>query len=455
MGLSLITIKIIANYLGTAGTGYYNTIITYLSFFITFADFGLFSVGVREIAKHPEKREKLLGNIFSIRLISALVAGTAAIAIVFLTNYPAEIKTGVLVASLFFFFNLAGSIFDMIFQVRMEMQKVATAEVLSKIIAVASLYFVYIFNLGFYAVVATVSISAIAGFLIKFLMLKKSHLVKLCFESETVKDILRMSIPMGVIFVVDNFYFKVDTLILFYFKGAVDVGIYAIAYRVLETTMFAAAFLAYSLKPLLSKNIENDKEKAAKAATQGLTFLLFMALSIVVACTTFSKEIITFLANSDFVSGAPALIILSFSGILIYLNVLLGEIMIARDLRKYLFVLAISVLAFNIITNIIFIPRYSFIAAAYTTLASEILLFVLGFYMSKKIIPLKIDFGRFFKLAISAVLAILLASAMKSTGLYFLFPIAISLGFYLFVAYILDAVPKNIINNYLSSIKNR
>ena len=45
-----------------------------------------------------------------------------------------------------------------------------------------------------------------------------------------------MSAP-GSCLIVNNIYFKIDSLMLFYYKGAVDVGIYAVAYRVLETTL--------------------------------------------------------------------------------------------------------------------------------------------------------------------------------------------------------------------------
>ena len=455
LALSLISIKLVTNYLGPEGTGYYNTVITYLSFFITFADFGLFSVGVREIAKNPARTREILGNIFSIRIISALLAVTIAYLIVAFTNYPPEIKNGVLVAAVFPIFNLAASVYDIYFQYRLEMKKAAIAEVISRIVSVTTIYLAIVFNLGFYYVMASVSISAAINFFIKYLYAARRTKIAFAYQPQISRWILKLSIPLGIVFIVNNFYFKVDTLILFYFKGATDVGIYSVAYKVLETTVFAAAFLAYSLKPLLSVSVEKDKEKASRATTKGLLFLLFMSLCIAIACVPFSKEIIIFFSNSSFLGGAPVLIILSFASIFIYLNILFGEIMIAKDMRKYLIWVSLSVLAFNVATNIIFIPKYSYLAAASTTLASEILLLILGYIFVSRQLPLRLDFFRSAKLLFSALLAIVLALLLKAIGLYFIIGIILSLGFYLFSAYAVDAVPKHLINDYLFSIKNK
>ncbi|MCX6812404.1 MAG: flippase [Candidatus Berkelbacteria bacterium] len=452
--LSLISIKLITNYLGVAGTGYYNTIITYFTFFITIADFGLFAVGVREISRAPEKLKRIIGNIFTIRLVSATLATILACLIVFFTHYPPEIKFGVLAAAAFPLFNLSASVFDIYFQYRLEMQKVATAEVISKFVALGAVYLAIIFNLGFYFIVASISLAAFLNYSIKYLYSKKVG-IKLSYDKSLVKWIISLSLPLGLVFIVNNFYFKVDTLILFYFKGASEVGIYSVAYKVLETTIFAAAYLAYSLKPLFSTAVNKDKDRASAAVRNGLTFLLLMSLAIVVACLPFSREIIIFLSNNSFVAGAPVVIIVAFAAIFIYFNILMGEVMIAKDLRRYLMFVAIFVLLFNIITNIIFIPRYSFIAAAWTTLASEILLLIFGAGKVSTIIKLRPDFWRFSKLIFSAMVSIFVAFALKNLELYFIFAIIISMLVYFGLTYLLGGIPQDLIKDYLLETKNK
>jgi len=453
LALSLVSIKLITNYLGPSGTGYYNTVITYLSFFIVIADFGLFTVAVREIAKFPEKRRRILANTFSIRLWSSIIVTILAIFIAGFTNYPNEIKRGVMIAALFPIFNLTGSIYDVLFQVKLQMQKVVIAEAISKIFAIVGVYLAVIYNLGFYAIIATVSLAALINFLTKLLVSKKELPFKLEHNKEMIIDIIKMSAPFGIVFIVNNIYFKIDTLILFYYKGAVDVGIYAVAYRVLETTLFAGSYLSSSLKPLLSVSIREDKEKVRGTLSQAITFLLFMSLAIAVICFTFSKEIILLLSNSEFVIGKNALIILGFVGIFIYISGLFGEIMIAMDKRATLLKTSLFILVFNIGLNIYLIPKYSFIGAAYSTLVSEIILTIIGFVVTKKLIEIKFDLSRIFKLIFISFVASIFGFLMKQLGLSFIANLFIVTIIYCFFAYFSDAIPKRIINEYLLSLK--
>ncbi|MEI8061415.1 MAG: flippase [Candidatus Berkelbacteria bacterium] len=453
--MSLVTVKLISNYAGTVGTGYYNTIITYLSFFITIADFGLFSIGVREISRFPEKKRALLNNIFTIRLISALLVTIIAIASSQLTNYPAVIKQGVLIASLFLFLNLVGSIFDLIFQAKLDMKKVVIADVVAKIFTLSALFAIVYFRFDFEWIIATVSLSAVITIITKFILAANDEVPHLGWNSDIMSEITKLALPFGMIFILNNFYFKVDTLILFHFKGAAQVGIYAVAYRVLETTMFAAAYLAYSLKPLLSSTINDDKERAGHATSSGLTFMVSMALVITTICIPFSRQIVVFLSNIDFISGAPIIIVLAFAGIFIYLNTMISEVLIAKDSRRYLLLMAVIVLTFNIVSNLILIPKYSFYAAGAITLASEILLFFLGFYKARTIIPIKIDFIRISKLILSAAIAIVIGFSLQAVGVYFILAIIINTAFYVLFAYYIDAIPKEIVHQYLLSLKKK
>jgi len=217
--------------------------------------------------------------------------------------------------------------------------------------------------------------------------------------------------------------------------------------------MFAAGYLAHSLMPLFSANIESDKEKAAGAASRGLTFLLAMSLAISVICIPVAKDIIVFLSTEAFSAGAPIIIILVFASIFIYMNTLINEMLIAKDARRYLLIMAISILAFNITANIIFIPIYSFYAAATLTLLSEILIFIFGLSKARRVIPLKIDFLRMFKLILSAAISIAFGFLLHFVGVYFIVGIILSIGLYASLAFLIDAVPKDMVKDYLISIR--
>jgi O-antigen/teichoic acid export membrane protein len=455
LAASLVSVKLITNYLGPAGTGYYNTVITYLSFFIVLADFGFFSVVVREISKFPEKAEEILANVFSIRFITAVLAVLVSIAIVYLTSYPPEIKEGVIIASLFPIFNLGASIYDMLFQARLKMQKVAMADVLSKVIALTGVWLSVYFHLGFYYVLSTVSLAAVFSFIFKAFFARSELKIGFKFNWPLIKRITLMSLPLGIVFIVNNIYFRVDSLILFYYKGAYDAGIYSVSYNVLSTSLFAGSFLATSLKPLFSTTIETNKERAEKALTYAITFLLYIAFIITAVSVTFSREIILFISSKEFLLGAPILIILSFAALLIYVNGIFGEIMIARDLRKTLIKMSLFILAFNVGLNLYLIPHYSYYGAAWATTVSEMILFTMGLIVSKRVINVYFDWKRISKLILLSLMTMGLASLLRLAGVTFLINLGTDLIFYALTTYYFDAVPQGTVREYLKIVVNK
>lgn len=389
--ITLITVKLLANYIGAKGVGNYNTITTYINFFIVIADLGLFSVTVREISKKPEMEQKIINNVFAIRLISALLAVLIAIFIVFLTQYSSEIKYGVIIACGFLFFNLLASVYDSSLQYRLKMQFSALAELISKILSVVALILVIYFSGNFLWVMSTVAVFGVGIFVFKWLFAKRYVRFNPELDSKVGPWIFQMAWPLGIVFIINNLFFKIDTLILYAFKGAVITGVYTVAYKVLEVTAFIGSYFSSALKPMISQNIKKDSKYVGKVVERGINIMVFAATPIVISALVFSKDIILLISNAEFLSGGSALIILSFTLPLIFVVVLLSEVLIANDSRKILVTISLSILIFNILLNLILIPRYSLMGAAWTTLISEILLVVVYYIYANKIAKISID----------------------------------------------------------------
>ena len=70
--LALVGIGFITRYLGTQGFGDYSTVLAFFSFFGSFADLGLYTITAREISRPGADEKKILGNAFSLRLVSSI-----------------------------------------------------------------------------------------------------------------------------------------------------------------------------------------------------------------------------------------------------------------------------------------------------------------------------------------------------------------------------------------------
>src|SRR3989339_1569093 len=130
--LGVITIGVLTRYLGQAGFGYYSTALAFMQFFGVLVDMGLYLICLKEISANPEKENYIVGNIFTLRVISAVIFIGGGIILIFAFPYPLVVKiSGAIVAISFFFMSLVQTL-TTVFQKYLKMGSVALAEVLGR-----------------------------------------------------------------------------------------------------------------------------------------------------------------------------------------------------------------------------------------------------------------------------------------------------------------------------------
>jgi O-antigen/teichoic acid export membrane protein len=436
LAFTLNSVKLLAQYLGAAGVGDFNAVTTYVNFFLVIADLGLFSVTVREISKAPDHEKKIMSNVLTIRAVSAFIVSLVAIALIAFTPYRSNhnIIFGVIIATGFLYFNLLGSVYDMVLQNRLKMQFSALAELLSKLVTIAALYTITILHGSFLWVVGTVALSGIMIWLFKWYFARRFISFGPKYNKEVSSWIFNLSWPIGIVFIVNNLYFKLDTLMLYPMKGREAVGIYSNAYKILEVIAFFGSYFASSLKPAISEHIGKNKEMVASLVQKSFNVMLFISLPMTVICSVFSKEIITLLSTREFIPGSSALILLAFTLPLIYLNTLLAEILIANDEKKLMIKIAVSVLLFNFVFNLFAIPKYSFMGAAWGTLISEVVLLAINWFNAHRVVSFKIDWATTLKILLVFAITLVATLFIRQLPIHFIIGIALSAIAYLLLS---------------------
>ena len=115
--------------------------------------------------------------------------------------------------------------------------------------------------------------------------------------------------------------------------------------------------------------------------------MLLLALPVAAMTTFLAYPLVRILGGPEYLPyGAVALQIVIWSIPIGWMNSVTNYVLIALGLERMqprAFAIAVG---FNIITNLIFIPRFSFVAASITTILSEVvLLIVFDYYLRQKI----------------------------------------------------------------------
>ena len=269
--LAAISLKLISNFLSQGGYGVYASITEYALFFSTIANLGIFGNVVRMMAEKPTD-SGIFMNSLVLRMITALIFFVSGVAISFLNgmNSIFIIGTTLFLGSLFF--DYVTSVCDGMLQANYEMGRANFALVLGKIINTSAIFLLTrtfhgdIDIVGMFCVLGIImSGSFVTAALSLFFVSRKIHL-KFEWNKTLMIKILEVSVPFGVINIVNNLYFRF--LPDYLSRGALDDVHFAsfnIYFRIAQVLSLASTFLMFSALPALTDAIkEGHKEKAQK-----------------------------------------------------------------------------------------------------------------------------------------------------------------------------------------------
>jgi O-antigen/teichoic acid export membrane protein len=210
-------------------------------------------------------------------------------------------------------------------------------------------------------------------------------------------------------------------------KPAYDVGIYSAPYRILEVIIFFPAAYLGLIMPLLSKQAIENLNDFKKIFQKTFNVLAIFAIPLTAFLLLRAGDIVGIINGVGFEDSAPVLSILSVAIALIFFGNLGGNALIALDLQKKGVWFYFSGALLNISVNLIFIPKFSYLATAWSTVATELLI-TLGIfaliYKETKILP---NVAALIK---PIVVTILVAAVLRPLGLPFWWAAFLSLAYF-------------------------
>lgn len=184
-----------------------------------------------------------------------------------------------------------------------------------------------------------------------------------------------------------------DRFFLKYFFDESVVGIYSASYRLGTVMSLAIAAFRFSWTPYFLNLEENPENK--KIISEIFTYFIFAGLFLFLFFAFFTEPIVKTsvggysLLDSKYYSGLVIIpiILLSyfFSGLFANLNV----VPFYANKTSILLLISLEGLILNVILNVILIPKFQMLGAAYSTLITYAIMFLHVYYMSQKLYKIK------------------------------------------------------------------
>ncbi|HEY4721850.1 MAG TPA: flippase, partial [Anaerolineae bacterium] len=206
-------------------------------------------------------------------------------------------------------------------------------------------------------------------------------------DPELRRGMLGESFPLMLNHLLATLFFKVDVPMIQVMQSATVVGWYSTAYKWLDALNIIPAYSTIALFPVMSRQASEDKSALLRSTQVGIKLLVMIALPLAVVTTFIAPTLVLILGGSSYLPHAGiALQIMIWSIPFGWINSITNYVLIALGQQSKLTRAFIVGLAFNVIANLILIPRFSYIGAALITILSELVEgFVFVIYLERSL----------------------------------------------------------------------
>lgn len=446
---ALIAIALMTRYLGPEEFGKYTTVLAFLQIFGILVDLGLTLITVQMISEKGADIKQTLDNIFTFRLLTAFVfLGIAPMMVIFFP-YPEIVKLGILIGATAFFFNAINQVLIGLFQKELKMQKVAIAEIFNRLVFLILISIAIFLKLNLLTFIVAMAIGNFVNFIVLFLYSRKIVRISLRVEKLIWKKIISRSWPIAAGIGLNLIYLRADMFLLSLLKPVSHVGFYGVSYKLIDAlTSVPYVFIGLVLPSLTLAWSSNEKNQFRRIVQKSFDALILLIIPVVTGGIILAKPIIQLFAGVNFLESARPLQILMVALLLIFPTTLFTHIIIAIKKQKLMLWGFGTSALLSVAGYLIFIPRYSYIGAAWVTVFSEFLIFVFSGIIISKYIGFFPELKKLKKSLIGALVMSLVLLASPIKNIFFL--ILAGMLIYFVILYITKGITKGMIKEITS-----
>lgn len=432
--ISALLIALITRYLGVSGFGQFATILSYIALFGVLTDFGIHNTITRKIATQNINKDEV-SQYFIFKIMLSILMYSLSVIIAWNIDYGVIVKIGI---TTFSFAGVAMALFSFnsaLFHGKLYVKQFTLADVLGRLVIVVCVLYSVKNDFGLLGIIISYIIGDLVSYLLSLYWLRSIYhiSVKATITWGNIISIIKESFPLGVVMILTTVYFRGDLIILSLLKPSFDVGIYGASVKIIDIVLSLPIVIMAVIYPVMAILSKENGQQFNYHLQRIINFFILLVLPIVVFGVIKSSQIIRLVAGYDFVYSSSVnfmgydittpivLSILLVSVIFVFLHQVFSYVLIASGKQNILLVPVVLYVIFNVSLNIIFVPKYSYLASSIITLFNELIVLIVVYYLSKNILKHKINLKIFWVGILSLIPSLLLlkiSSIMNFQSIY-------------------------------------
>jgi O-antigen/teichoic acid export membrane protein len=360
-----------------------------LSYFIVLAQGGLQLLGVREVAREPQRASHYVRHIQGLQIAQSVLAFLLMLVVAFLAPHSRLEKEILLL------FGITLLLYP--FQLDWVLQGIERMGLLAAITFIQGAVYVslVIWKVHSSETVIWVPVAFLAGTVVQDVLLTTSVFRRFgsclpSFDLTSMRSVLRTSLPMGFSMAMIVVYWNTGSVLLGFLKGNAQVGWYNAAIKIVLVLLVVPQLYNQAMVPSISALFLQSLPRLERLIAESIRLTASLAVPIMVGGILLARKIISFLYGTRYDQSAVCLQILFVAVATIYVLFPMGALLLYCG-REKLYMVAVATGALvNLGVNLSLIPWIGIKGAAAATVLCELAVSAIIYRGANQVIPVRL-----------------------------------------------------------------
>jgi O-antigen/teichoic acid export membrane protein len=383
LALGVVVTALVVRTLGSAGYGQWSTIFIVLTLVGYFANFGMEAVALREAAREPENEHEWIGAALLTRLVILGPVIIVSIVAVVVIHRSQQMLIAGLILVCAMPFGGAGPL-GMVFKLRVNNLVPMLVMSLRSVLWGGAVVIIFFRDGGLIPLAVAMALTNAVGSIVQGV--SALRLVDRWPKPSRAKlrPLLREAIPVGLSGMLIIAYARIDQLIVFEVSGNRAAGLYGSVYNIVDQSHFVPISVLTTLSPVIAASWPANRARLLRTSRLTAELMAITSLGALAFTAVAAVPVVRLLFGPSFVPAAAALPVLFGAFVFICFGYLNGNLLVVMGLQRRLLRISLLALVVNLAGNLIFVPIYGFMAAAWMTLITEVVVFAFSFMLIKR-----------------------------------------------------------------------
>jgi O-antigen/teichoic acid export membrane protein len=450
LALNLASTLALIHYLGPDGYGEVVVVLTVVGLFGLAGEFGLPKLGVREVARQPERAGAVIGTVVGLRLLLSIAAAAGAQLAMVVLDTRAAMRLAVLVLCLTYVCESLLSV-AIAFHVALRQEYEAVVRVAMEATELAVLLVLISRRASLVMLMAAPVVGAVTGAVLALLWSRRRFGLHLSFVPRTARALLGEAIYVGPAALLGVAYLKVDHLVLAGLRPAREVGIYGAAYQPIEYLLVALAILNNVLFPLLARWHATDPGRFVPLYRRATDAFVAVTLPVPVLAAFVAPDVIAVALAPRFAPSAGVLRLLGVALVFMMLHTWQGTVLIAAGQQRIMLRCLAAALVVNVALDVVLVSWFGYTGAGLATLATSALVCWWTTRATRLAAGAALDYGSLARVVAAAAVMAVTCAATLAVGLPWWLAAGVALAAYGLALLRLGAIDPGVLHSVTAS----